>query len=54
MDEITDAIDRLARDAREEIPDQELATRLAHIWAMMGVLNPELARRQQKYTGTAE
>ena len=54
MDEITDAIDRLARDARGEVPAQELARRLAHIWAMMGALDPELARRQRKYTGTVE
>jgi hypothetical protein len=54
MDEITDAIDRLARDAHEEVPAQELAQRLAHIWTMMGALDPELARRQRKYTGTLE
>jgi hypothetical protein len=54
MDEITDAIDRLARDARGEVPAQELATRLADIWSMMGALDPELARRQRKYTGPAE
>jgi hypothetical protein len=54
MDEIRDAIDRLAQDAHTEIPAQELATRLADIWTMMGALNPELARRQQKYTGPTE
>jgi hypothetical protein len=54
MDEITDAIDRLARDAHEEIPTQELAVRLAAIWSMMAALNPELARTQRKYTGSTE
>lgn len=54
MDEITDAIDQLARDARGEVPAQELATRLADIWSMMAALDPELARRQRKYTGPAE
>jgi hypothetical protein len=54
MDEITDAIDQLARDARREIPAQELTMRLAAIWSMMGALDPELARRQRKYTGSAE
>jgi hypothetical protein len=50
MDEIANAIDQLAADARREIPAQELTKRLADIWAMMGTLDPELARRQRRYT----
>lgn len=54
IDEIADAIDQLAVDARQETPAQELAARLAGIWSMVSDLDPELARRQRKYTGPAE
>jgi hypothetical protein len=54
IDEIAEAIEQLAVDARREIPAQELTTRLAGIWSMMSDLDPELARRQRKYTGPAE
>jgi hypothetical protein len=50
IDEIAKAIDDLAAQAQEEKPAQELHTRLAAIWSMVGKLNPDLARRQREYT----
>lgn len=54
MDEIAKAIDDLAMQAREEKPAQELHTRLAAIWSMVGALDPDLARRQRHYTGPVD
>jgi hypothetical protein len=54
ISEIADAIEQVAAQAREETPDQDLATRVADIWLMVTALDPDLARRRRKYDGTAE
>jgi hypothetical protein len=54
ISEIADAIEQVAAQAREEMPDQDLTTRVADIWLMVTALDPDLARRQRKYDGTAE
>jgi hypothetical protein len=54
ISEIADAIEQLAAQAREEMPDQDLTTRVADIWLMVTALDPDLARRRRKYDGTAE
>lgn len=50
IDRIAEAIDQLANDARREIPGTDLAARVADIWLMVTALDPELARRQRRYT----
>jgi hypothetical protein len=51
---IAAAIDQLAEDARQGATAPEMAARLAGIWSMVTALDPELARRQQGYTGPAD
>ena len=46
--EIADAIDQLARDARDTA-GSDLTARVAEIWAMVVAIDPELARRQRRY-----
>jgi hypothetical protein len=50
IDRIAEAIDQLANDAQRENPGANLAARVADIWLMVTALDPELARRQQRYT----
>ena len=53
IDRITAAIDELAsdaRDARAGTSEDELTARVATLWQMVSDLDPELARRAQRYT----
>lgn len=52
IDRIAEAIDQLADDARRESPGTDLAARVADIWLMVTALDPELARRQRRYTAS--
>lgn len=54
IDRIVEAIDQLANDARGEISGRELAARVADLWLMVSALDPELARRSQGYTTSAD
>ena len=54
IDRIVAAIDQLASDARDVkagVSESELITRVAALWQMVSDLDPELARRAQRYTG---
>lgn len=53
IEEIVDAIDQLANDAREA-PGADLTARVAEIWSMITALDPELARRQRRYATPAD
>ena len=51
---IAAAIDQLASDAHNPesgTSEVELTTRVATLWQMVSDLDPELARRAQRYTG---
>jgi hypothetical protein len=53
IDRIVAAIDQLASDAhvaKAEAREDELTTRVATLWQMVSDLDPELARRAQRYT----
>jgi hypothetical protein len=57
IDRVAAAIDQLASDARDAhgtMLDDELATRIATLWQMVGDLDPELARRAQRYAAPAD
>jgi hypothetical protein len=54
IDRIAEAIDQLASDVQGDASGQELATRVAELWLMVSALDPELARRQQRYTTSAD
>jgi hypothetical protein len=57
IDRITAAIDQLASDARDAksgVRQRELIARVADLWRMVSDLDPELARRAQRYTGPAD
>jgi len=54
IEQVAAAIDQVARDACGLADEPALTARVAEIWLMMGALDPELARRQQKYTTPAE
>lgn len=54
IDRIAEAIDQLASDAQGEASGQELATRVAELWLMVSAVDPELARRKQHYTASAD
>lgn len=54
IERIAAAIDQVARDARDLADEPALTARIAEIWLMMGALDPNLARRQQKYTTPAD
>jgi hypothetical protein len=57
IDRIAAAIDQLASDLRETeggARQQELNARVAALWQMVSDLDPELARRAQRYTGPAD
>lgn len=54
IDRIAAAIDQLARDvrnAKDGAGKGELTVRVATLWQMVSALDPELARRAQRYTG---
>jgi hypothetical protein len=54
IDRIVAAIDQLASDARDaktRADESELNARIATLWQMVSDLDPELARRAQRYTG---
>jgi hypothetical protein len=56
IDRIAAAIDQLASDAQGESGEVEpgaLAARVAELWLMVSALDPELARRKQRYTRPA-
>lgn len=50
IERIAAAIDQVARDAHDLADEPALTARIAEIWLMLGTLDPNLARRQQKYT----
>jgi hypothetical protein len=57
IDRIAAAIDQLASDARDieaGMSEDELTSRIAMLWQMVSDLDPELARRAQRYTGSAD
>jgi hypothetical protein len=57
IERIAEAIDQLASDARGENGEQrhgELAARVAELWLMVSALDPELARRKERYTTPAD
>jgi len=57
IDRIAEAIDQLARDARGDSGQREpgeLAARVAELWLMVSALDPELARRKERYTKPAD
>jgi hypothetical protein len=57
IDRIAEAIDQLASDARGQSGESrpgELAARVAELWLMVSALDPELARRKERYTKPAD
>ena len=57
IDQIAAAIDQLANDAQGDGGEAEpgaLAARVAELWLMVSALDPELARRKQRYTKPAD
>jgi hypothetical protein len=57
IDRIAAAIDQLASDAQGDSGEAEpgaLAARVAELWLMVSALDPELARRKQRYTRPAD
>jgi hypothetical protein len=56
IDRIVAAIDQLASDAHDlgdKASEDELTARVAALWQMVSDLDPELARRAQRYTVTS-
>jgi hypothetical protein len=54
IDRLAEAIDQLASDAQGETSGLELAARVADLWLMVSALDPEMARRSQRYTAPAD
>jgi hypothetical protein len=57
IDRIVAAIDQLASDAQDAkagVSEVELTSRVAILWQMVSDLDPELARRAQRYTGPVD
>lgn len=57
IDRITAAIDQLASDIQDATGGasvEELTARVAALWQMLSDLDPDLARRAQRYTGPAD
>lgn len=54
IERIVAAIDQLTRDAQGESAGPEhaadMSVRLAGIWLMLTALDPEIARRERRYT----
>jgi hypothetical protein len=56
-DAIVVAIDQLASDAQDAkagANEGELTARVANLWQMVSDLDPELARRTRRYTGSVD
>ncbi|HLH58787.1 MAG TPA: hypothetical protein VKV33_06500 [Streptosporangiaceae bacterium] len=51
--DVISAIDRLAADSRAGLSGADMRTRIAAVWAMLAVLDPELARLTAAYEHTA-
>jgi len=51
---IAEAIDQLASDAQGDCDPSQIAARVAELWLMVSALDPELARRKQRYTTSAD
>ena len=51
---IAEAIDQLASDAQGDCDPSQIAARVAELWLMVSALDPELARRKQRYTTPAD
>jgi hypothetical protein len=57
IERVAAAIDQLASDAqaaRGKAGSDELIVRVASLWQLIGDLDPELARRAQRYARPAE
>jgi hypothetical protein len=57
IDRIVAAIDQLASDAQDAkagVSGVDLTMRVAILWQMVSDLDPELARRAQRYTGLVD
>ncbi len=54
VDRLAEAIDQLASDAQGETSGRELAARVADLWMMVSALDPEMARRSQRYMTPAD
>jgi len=54
VERIAAAIDQLAIDVHGQVSEPEMATRVADLWQMISDLDPELARRRQGYTASAD
>jgi hypothetical protein len=54
IDRLAEAIDQLASDAQGETSGLELAARVADLWLMVSALDPEMARRSQRYAAPAD
>jgi hypothetical protein len=57
IDRIAAAIDQLASDVHNQeggTSDDELTTRIAALWQMVSDVDPELARRAQRYTSPVD
>jgi hypothetical protein len=57
IDRIAAAIDQLATDVHDGTDgesDEDLTVRVASLWQMVGELDPDVARRTQRYTGPAD
>lgn len=57
IDRIAAAIDQLATDAHDSTDsesDENLTARVASLWQMLGELDPDVARRAQRYTGPTD
>jgi hypothetical protein len=54
IDRLAEAIDQLASDAQGETSGLELAARVADLWLMVSALDPEMARRSQRYVAPAD
>ena len=53
IDRIAAAIDQLATDVHDGT-DEDLTARVASLWQMVGELDPDVARRAQRYTGPTD
>jgi hypothetical protein len=57
IDRIAAAIDQLATDVHDSTDgesDEDLTARIASLWQMVGELDPDVARRTQRYTGPVD
>ena len=57
IDRIAAAIEQLATDVHDSTDgesEEDLTARVASLWQMVGELDPDVARRAQRYTGPAD